>query len=260
MLENIRLERPLAVIDLETTGTDPQKDRIVEISVLKITPDGRQEHWTSRVNPEIAIPKEATAVHGITDADVVDEPRFEQVADAVLDLIDGCDLCGFNLKRFDLRMLYVESGRVGRMLRMDNRALIDPMEIFHRYEPRDLAAAVRMYLGREHDGAHSAAADVLATAEVLNAMLVKYPDLPHDVASLHQRFTDANTVDSSGFFVRIEGQLRFAIGKYRGQPLAVIAKTKPDYLQWMLNQAFFEDTKKLVRDALAKETEGPKLF
>jgi DNA polymerase-3 subunit epsilon len=252
MFKNLPLEKPLAVLDLETTGTDPQKDRIVEVGVLKIAPDGRQERRTWRINPGMPIPAEATAIHGISDADVAAAPRFEQVVDELLALLAGCDLCGFNLKRFDLRLLHVECGRAGRVLSLENRAIIDAMEIFHRYEPRDLAAAVRFYLGREHKGAHSAAADIEATAEVLDAMLARYADLPHSTAGLHQHFKEANAVDSSGCFIKVEGQLRFAFGKYRGQPLETIAATKPDYLEWMLAQAFFDDAKQLVREALAR--------
>jgi DNA polymerase-3 subunit epsilon len=125
------------------------------------------------------------------------------------------------------------------------------MEIFHRYEPRDLDAAVRFYLGRKHTGRHTAAGDVLATAEVLDAMVARYADLPRTVAGLHLHFIDRDRIDSDGFFIRTEGQLRFAKGKYRGQPLAVIAATKPDYLEWMLTQGLFEDTTALVRDALS---------
>jgi DNA polymerase-3 subunit epsilon len=251
MFKNLTLDRPLAVIDLETTGLDPQKDRIVELSVLKVSPRGRREQFTRRLNPGIPIPSEATAVHGICDADVAEEPHFEHVADSLLALLNGCDLCGFNLKRFDLRLLYAEFARVGRTLQLEGRALLDPMEIFHRCEPRNLTAAVRFYLGRDHAADHSAAGDVLATAEVLDAMLTRYVDLPRSVPALHQHFTDAGAVDPDGFFVRVEGQIRFAMGKHRGQPLDVIATTRPDYLEWMLAQSFFPDTKKLVRQALA---------
>ncbi len=252
LLNNLRLERPLAVLDLETTGTDPQKDRIVEASILKLWPAGRQERYTWRVNPGVPIPLGATAIHGIRDSDVATAPRFEQVADALLAFLEGCDLCGFNLKRFDLRMLYVECGRVGRTLPLEGRAIVDAMEIFHRCEPRDLAAAVRFYLGREHQGAHSAEADAEATAEVLDAMLARYGDLPRNVPGLHKHFKEANALDSDGCFVRVEGQIRFAFGKYRGQPLEVIAATKPDYLEWMLNQPFLDDTKQVVRAALER--------
>ena len=251
MLKNIALERPLAVIDLETTGADVKMDRIVEISILKIRPDAERIHRTRRLNPGRPIPPEATAVHGITNADVAGEPRFEQVADTLLAFLDGCDFCGFNLKRFDLRMLYGEVSRAGRRLVLEGRAIIDPMEIFHRQEPRNLAAAVRTYLGREHEGGHSAAGDVLATAQVLDAMMARYPELPRSVAGLHQHFVDADRIDSDGFFRRVEGEVRFLKGKHRGSPLASVATSDPGYLEWMLAQDFFEDTKTVIRDALA---------
>src|SRR5262249_37578711 len=154
-------------------------------------------------------------------------------------LLDDCDLCGFNLKRFDLPLLYTEFGRAGCSLPLDGRALIDPQEIFHAYEPRDLAAAVRFYLGREHEDDHTAAGDVLATAAVLDAMLARYADLPRDVAGLHAHFKDPDAVDAGGFFTRVAGQIRFAKGKHRGQPLDFIARTSPDYLDWMLGADFF---------------------
>jgi len=250
MLSNITLKRPLAVIDLETTGTDPQTDRIVEISVLKILPDGRRIHRTRRVNPGVPIPAGATAVHGITNADVAGEPGFQDLADSLLGFLEGCDLCGFNLKRFDLRVLYCEFRRAGRTFALEDRGIIDPMEIFHRYEPRNLAAAVRMYLGREYEGGHSASTDVLATAEVLDAMVARYRDLPRSVPELHRHFADSNSIDSDGFFRRVEGEVFFVKGKHRGAPLAAVATNHPDYLQWMLGQDFFEDTKAVVRKAL----------
>jgi DNA polymerase-3 subunit epsilon len=252
MFLNITLTRPLAVIDLETTGIDPQKDRIIEISILKILSAGQRIQRTRRLNPGVPIPPEATAIHGITDADVAGEPRFEQVADRLLAFLDGCDLCGFNLKRFDLRVLYCQFARAGRSLSLEGRALVDPMQIFHRCEPRDLPAAVRRYLGREHEGGHSAAADVMATAEVLDAMVARYADLPRTVAALHQHFADPERVDSDGFFRRVEGELRFLKGKHRGEPLSAVAATRPDYLEWMLTQTLFEDTKQVVRDALSR--------
>jgi DNA polymerase III subunit epsilon len=250
MFNNLKLERPLAVIDLETTGTDPQADRIVEISVLKVSPDGQRKHRTRRVNPGVPIPPEATAIHGITDADVADEPRFPSMAASLLALLDDCDFCGFNLKRFDLRMLHVEFGRAGLTLSLTGRAIVDPLEIFHARERRDLAAAVQFYCGREHEGGHQASADVLATADVLDAMLARYPDLPTTVAGLHQHFKNPNAVDSTGYFVRVGTQIRFAFGKHRGQPLETVARTKPDYLEWMLGQTFFDDTNVIVRNAL----------
>jgi DNA polymerase-3 subunit epsilon len=239
------------VLDLETTGVDPQTDRIVEVSVLKILPGGNRQHHTRRLNPGIPIPATATAIHGITDADVAGEPSFRQVATALEAFLRGCDLCGFNIKRFDLRLLYAEFQRAGVPFDLEGRALVDPQEIFHHFERRDLTAAVRFYLDRAHDEAHSAAADVLATAEVLDAMLGRYAELPRSAEDLHVHFKDPKAVDSNGKFVRVNNEIRFAFGKYKGQPLAVVARESPGYLRWMLSGDFFSDTKDLVRQALA---------
>lgn len=251
MFKNLVLDKPLAVIDLETTGTDPQSDRIVEFGILKVTADGCHSHCILRLNPEAPIPPAATEVHGITDDDVADKPRFADVADSLIAFLEGCDLCGFNLKRFDLRVLHAEFSRVGKPWSLRGRAIVDALEIFFAYEKRDLAAAVRFYCGREHENAHSAGGDVAATAEVLDAMLARYNDLPRTTAGLHQHFQDLNAVDSNGCFVRVAGQVRFAFGKHRGQPLDAVARAKPDYLTWMLAQDFFDDTKAVIRQALA---------
>jgi DNA polymerase-3 subunit epsilon len=250
MVNLLNLSRPFAVIDLETTGTDVRTARVVEISVLRMEPSAAKKQRTQRLNPGIPIPPDATAVHGISDDDVAGEPTFAQVAGKLAHFLDGCDLCWFNLKRFDLRVLYCEFQRAGVAFDLEGRAVIDPIEMFHQLEPRHLAAAVRFYLGRDHDGAHGAAADVTATAEVLDAMLVRYPDLPRTPAELHQRFQDPSAVDSDGFFNRIEGEVRFKKGKYRGQPLSAVARRDSGYLQWMLGQDFFDDTKAVVSAAL----------
>jgi DNA polymerase-3 subunit epsilon len=252
MFKHLVLHKPLLFLDLETTGTDTQTARIVEIGILKALPNGRQLRRNHRVNPGIPIPPEATAIHGITDADVANEPRFEQLAADLRSFFDGADLCGFNLKRFDLRVLYVEFSRAGQNLSMEGRAILDPMEIFHAREPRNLSAAVRFYCNREHEGAHAADADVLATADVLDAMLGRYTDLPRTVIGLDQHLKNPNAVDSAGNFIRIEDEIRFAFGKYRGQSLDAVARAKPDYLQWMLTQDFFDDTKAVVKDALRR--------
>jgi DNA polymerase-3 subunit epsilon len=252
MFKHLILHKPLVILDLETTGTDPQTDRIVEISILKALPNRRQEHRTNRINPGIPIPPGATAIHGINDTDVAKEPRFEQIACKLRTFLEGCDLCGFNLKRFDLRVLHAEFTRAGQTISLEGRAVLDPLEIFHARERRDLAAAVRFYCGREHQGTHAASADVLATAEVLDAMLARYADLPRTVADLHQHFKKPSAVDSAGNFIRVEGQIQFAFGKYRGQALDAVAEMKPGYLHWMLTQDFFSDTKAVVKDALLR--------
>jgi DNA polymerase-3 subunit epsilon len=252
MLKNISLAKPLAVIDLETTGTNPRFDRIVEISVLKLLPEGAYELRTRRLNPGMPIPPEATAVHGIADADVAGEPRFEQIAGGLLDFLNGCDLGGFNLKRFDLPLLRQEFARAGRSFSHEGLAIVDAMEIFHACEPRDLSAAVRFFLGREHERGHSAEADALATAQVLDAMLTRYAHLPRTVDELHQRFKDPDALDADRKFIRANGEIKFNFGVHRGQPLAEVARRKPDYLRWMLNEeSFREDAKAIVRQALA---------
>lgn len=256
MLTNLDLQRPLAVFDLETTGTDPATDRIVEISVLRLSPGGRKDLRTQRVNPGRPIPPEATAVHGISDMDVRGMPSFDEVARDYLAFLEGCDLCGFNIKRFDLRLLSVEFTRVGLGLPLEGRAIVDPLEIFHTHEKRDLSAAVRFYCGRDHDGAHAAEADVLATVAVLDAQIARYADLPKSVAGLHIHFRDPNSVDADGRFTKVNGELRFTFGKYRGQPLTEIARTKADYLEWMLKQDFFDDVKTIVRQALERTRNG----
>ena len=250
MFANIALEKPLAILDLETTGLDPQKDRIVEISILRVCPDGKSIQRTYRIDPGMPIPAEAAAIHGITDAEVAGEPEFAELAEELRALLEGCDLCGFNLKKFDLRMLQAEFTRVGRPLALEGRAIVDPLQIYHQRERRDLAAAVRFYLGREHEEAHSAAGDVLVTAKILDAMVVRYTDLPTSVVGLHRLYQDPACVDSDGFFRRVEGQIRFVKGKHRGEPLTEVARRWPSYLEWMLGQSFPEDTKSVVRDAL----------
>lgn len=183
-MKNLRLERPIVFVDLETTGTDPAFDRIVEIAVLRIESDGRSELRTRRVNPERPIPPEATAVHGIRDEDVREAPTFRRIARSLLAFIGDADLAGYNLRRFDLPLLERELRACRLDLELSRRQVVDVMTIFHKKEPRDLAAAVRFYLKREHEGAHGAEADVQAAAEVLDAQLAAYEDLPRTVDGL----------------------------------------------------------------------------
>ena len=190
MINNLRLDRPLAVIDLETTGTNTAADRIVEICVLKHHPGGDEEQLTRLLNPGIAIPKEATAIHGIADVDVADEPHFKEVGADLLSYLDGCNLCGYNIKRFDMRILVAEFRRAGLVFSLEGCAIIDPLEIFRRYEHATWRAAVRFYCGREHEEGHRAAADAQATVEVLDAMLGRYPELPRTVPGLHQHLSE----------------------------------------------------------------------
>ncbi len=250
MFRHLALQRPLAVIDLETTDTNPQTARIVEISVLRLSPSGDNVHRTRRVNPGVPIPAAATAIHGITDADVVNEPPFAAFAASLADFLTECDLCGFNLKRYDLLVLCEEFRGAEVEFSLESRAIIDPMQIYHAYEKRDLASAVRFYLSRDHLDAHTASADTLATAEILDAMVARYSDLPRDVAELHQQFTAHDAIDVDGHFVMDDGQVCLAFGKHRGKALAAVAQEDPGFLSWMIKKDFLADAKDIAARAL----------
>ncbi len=249
------LGRPLVFFDLETTGLRPSSDRIVELALIRVEPDGRVTERVRRFNPGIPIPTEATAVHGIRDEDVADEPPFAARARSLAELIDPCDLCGFNIRRFDLPMLLAEFSRAGIEFDPRSRRIVDVQMIFHRKEPRDLSAAVRFYLGRELEDAHSALADIRATAAILTAQLETYPDLPRDLAGLDE-FCDEiqpfeteldRWFDSAG-----GGPLVFKRGKHRGRTLEELAASESDYLRWMLGlDDLGDEVKTVVRQALA---------
>jgi DNA polymerase-3 subunit epsilon len=254
-MTNLSLARPLAFFDLETTGTDPSRDKIVEIAVVRVDPGGGRETRTRRINPERPIPPDATAVHGIRDEDVKDEPAFRQVARGLLDLLVDADLAGFNVHRFDVPLLDREFRDCGMDLALSGRRIVDAMTIFHRKEPRDLSAAVRFFLGREHAGAHGAEADVLASLDVLEAQLARYPDLPRSVDALNAwaNPVPAGAVDRTGKFVLKEGEIVFAFGKQRGKALREVARAQRDYLEWILKQDFPEDARQIVAQALRGE-------
>lgn len=248
----LRMNRPLIFFDLETTGTDPASDRIVEIAAIRLEPDGSRSSRCRRLNPERPIPRGASAVHGIRDEDVADCPTFKQVARSLLAFLEGADLAGFNVVRFDVPLLDRELRDAGCDLKLADRRIVDVMTIFHRQEPRDLTAAVRFFVGREHEGAHGAEADVEATIDVLAAQLERYDDLPDDVEGLDAwlRRVPANAVDAQGKFVREDGEVVFGFGKHQGRPLSEVARRHPDYLEWILGSDFPEDARSLVRDAL----------
>jgi DNA polymerase-3 subunit epsilon len=251
-LKNLELKRPLAFFDLETTGIDPATDKIVEICVVRAEPGGGMETKTRRINPERPIPPAATAIHGIRDEDVRDEPTFRQIARGLLDFLNGADLAGFNVRRFDAPLLDREFSDCGLDFRLAERRIVDAMTIFHRMEPRDLSAASRFYLERELVGAHGAEADVLATVEILDAQLTRYANLPRSVDELDLwgRGGGPGGVDLSGKFVWKDGEAVFRFGKHQGLPLRRVVREAPDYLEWILQSDFPPDTKALVRAAL----------
>lgn len=251
MNHTLQLTRPLAILDLETTGTSVLTDRIVEIAVLKLHPDGTSSSIRYLVNPEMPIPPSSTAVHGITDADVALEPTFKRLALRIREFIAGCDLAGYNVRRFDLPLLKKEFERTGSPLVESDAHVIDAQTIYHMREPRDLSAAYRYYCDREHTGAHGALADVEATAEILMAQIDRYDDLPKDIPSLeaavHPR--DPSWVDDEGKIIW-EGDLTVLnFGKHKGRDLRELVRKEPGYLEWVLGGEFHESTKRVIREA-----------
>lgn len=249
---HLSLTKPLAIIDLETTGLDIENDRIIEISALLIRPDGSQISKTRRVNPGIPIPAEATAVHGIRDADVAGEPRFSQIAASLLEFLADADFCGFNLRGFDVPLLVREFARAERLFSLEGRAIVDVMEIFKRKEPRDLAAAYLFYCGKRRDDLHAADADVQACAEILEGQLARYADLPREPAAIDALFRPP-WIDSEGKFAWRGGEAVLNFGRRRGQTLRAVAAEDPTYFEWMLNADFPEDAQEIARRVLRGE-------
>ena len=244
----LNLNRPMVFFDLETTGTNISTDRIVEISVVKVMPDGEQIVRTRRINPEMPIPADATAVHHITDEDVKDCPSFRQVAKSLREFMVGCDFCGFNSNRFDLPLLAEEFLRAGVEVDFFDKAkYVDVQNIFHKKEERTLVAAYRFYCGKELEAAHSANADTMATYEVLCAQLDKYGDLENSVEFLSEFSSRGKSADFAG---RIgydnEGKEIFTFGKYKGQRVEDIFAKEPSYYDWMMNGDFPQYTKRII--------------
>jgi DNA polymerase-3 subunit epsilon len=237
---------------LETTGVNTARDRIVEISVLKILPDGSKEEKTVRVNPGMLIPPGATKVHGITDEDVAGLPSFSHYSESLLAFFDGCDLGGFNAIKFDVPLLVAEFSRAGHSFDLEGRNVVDPMVIFHIYEPRDLTAAYQKYCGKTLEDAHTATADVRAAAEIFQAQVQLYPDLPKGMGELHEVCQRRNPdwIDDEGRLIQSEQGPLIAFGKYNGRTLYDLAAEDPDYLQWILSNDFSQEVRNLVADAL----------
>lgn len=251
MFDDFGMSRPLVFIDSECTGLNPYSDRIVELTLLKVLPGGAQDLRTRRINPEMPIPAAASAIHHIHDEDVKDEPTFKQYAKNLLEYLEDCDLAGFGINRFDLPILEAEFRRCGMVFSRQGRYVIDVMTIFHRLEPRDLAAAYRRYCGKELESAHKSEADVLAAFQVLQGQLSRHPELPKDIARLHSfcHPGESEWVDSGGKFVWCDGEAVLSFGRYQGRPLKEIAVVDPSYLRWVASSDFPEDTRTIARDA-----------
>lgn len=244
----LNLKRPIVFFDLETTGLDTAKDRIVEIAYLKVYPNGEEESHRYLINPERHIPEECTAVHGISDEDVKDKPTFRQKAREIEHDFMGCDIAGFNSNNFDIPMLMEEFMRVGVSPDFIERAdKVDVQVIFHKMEQRTLSAAYKFYCGKDHIDAHSALGDVVATYEVLQGQLDKYPQLVNDVKELAAMTTFVKRVDPSGRMIyNDKGVAVFNFGKFKGKEVVEVLKSNPGYYEWMMNSDFPEQTKQAL--------------
>ena len=251
---NLKLNRPIIFFDLETTGVDTTNDRIVEISMVRIEPDGTKQVKTRRINPEMPIPAEATAVHGITDEDVANEPTFRQIAKSLAKFIEGCDFGGFNSNRFDLPMLVEEFMRAEVDVDFKRRKYVDVQNIFHKKEQRTLVAAYKFYCDKDLENAHSAEADTLATYEILKAQLDMYPEtLKNDVAMLAEFSTRTRFLDYAGRIVlNDKEQPVINFGKHKGKLVEDVLRSEPSYYSWMMNGDFTLDTKKVLTEIKLK--------
>ena len=243
----LNLRRPLVFFDLETTGTNILRDRIVEISVVKVTPDGEREVKTSRINPEMHIPEESTAIHQITDEMVAQAPTFRQISKSLNQFFDDCDIAGFNSNKFDVPLLVEEFARAGINFDVNGRKFIDVQNIFHKMEQRTLVAAYRFYCGKELNGAHSANADTMATLEVLESQLDRYPDLKNDVDYLSEFSSGGRSLDLAGRIVLDDNDVPvFNFGKHKGRPVEDVLHREPSFYSWIMQGEFPKNTKDVL--------------
>lgn len=243
----LNLKRPLIFFDLETTGTNVLKDRIVEISYIKVTPDGDEFPKRFLVNPGMPIPAEATAVHHISDEEVRDKPTFAQLVDEIAGDFEGSDLAGYNSNRFDVPLLIEEFARANRPFSLLDRNIIDVQNIFYKKEPRTLVAAYRFYCNGDFDNPHSAENDTRATYEVFKAQIERYDDLENDMEFLAKYTRMGNSIDLSGRIVEgKDGQPEFNFGKHKGKKVADVFRTEPSFYKWMMEGDFARDTKDII--------------
>ncbi|MDE5943977.1 MAG: 3'-5' exonuclease [Rikenella sp.] len=244
----LKLKRPIIFFDIESTGVDPGKDHIVEISLIKVHPNGDEEVKTRRINPGVPIPAASTAIHGITDEDVKDCPTFAQIGRSLAEFIQGADLAGYNSNKFDIPILVEEFMRAGIEIDLHGKRFVDVQNIFHKMEQRTLAAAYKFYCGSEIENAHSAEADIRATYEVLKAQLDRYPDaLENDVEFLADFSRMSRNVDFAGRIALNEHDVPvFNFGKHKGRPVAEVFASEPSYYSWMMNGDFPRETKQVL--------------
>lgn len=245
----LKLKRPVVFLDIESTGINVAYDRIVEISLLKVSPNGKEQWMTTRVNPEMPIPPKVTAIHGITDNDVAESPAFREVAKKIALFLEGCDLAGYNAIKFDIPLLAEEFLRTDIDFNFRKRKYVDVQVIFHKKEQRTLAAAVQFYCSKELENAHSAEADAAATYEVLKAQLDRYGDLENDVEKLADFSKFNDIVDFAGRIIMDENGIEvFNFGKHKGRSVESVFEEEPSYYAWMMNGDFPLYTKKILTE------------
>lgn len=243
----LKLHRPICFFDLETTGIDVARDRIVEIAIFKVFPNGNKESKTWLVNPTIPIPPSSTAIHGISNEKVANEPTFKELAPHIHNMIKDSDLAGYNSDRFDIPLLAEELLRAEVDFDMKNRVAVDIQTIFHKKEERTLSAALKFYCGKALENAHSAEADTMATYEILKAQLERYEDLPNDIKALAEFTTRKKCVDFAGFIALNEhNQEIFTFGKNKGQLVEEVLEKEPGYYGWIQGADFPLYTKKVL--------------
>ena len=243
----LKLKKPICFFDLETTGINISKDRVVEISILKVFPNGTEESKTWLVNPEMDIPKEVVEIHGITNEKVANEPTFKRIAKDVHNMIKDADLGGFNSNRFDIPLLAEEMLRAGIDFDMKNRRSVDVQTIFHKMEQRTLTAAFKFYCDRSLEDAHSAEADTMATYEVLKAQLDRYDNLENDTRFLAEFSSRKKIADFAGFIAyNKQGEECFSFSKHKGKRVLEVLEKEPGYFGWLLNADFPLYTKKVL--------------
>ncbi len=244
----LELTRPLVVIDVETTGLNSQEDRIIEICITKIFPNGNEETFSSLINPDISIPTESTKIHGITDKDVKDEPGFKELAQKIFDFIDNCDLCGFEI-RFDLSFLESEFKRCGIHYSNVEKIILDVQHIYYKLEPRNLSTAYLKYCGKSLEKAHRANIDVTATIAVLKAQLEQNNILPRDILDLQKFCIDPSWIDDEGKLMWYNGEATINFGKHKGKNLKYMYQNEPGYFKWIIEKDFSPKVKDIIKGA-----------
>lgn len=245
---HIQLTRPMVFFDVETTGIQITQDRIVEIAMVKIMPDGTQKTKRKLINPEMPIPPAVTEVHGITNEMVAQAPTFKEAAAEIKQFLENCDLAGYNSNRFDIPILHQEMYRAGHDLQLSKRKSVDVQKIFHQMEPRTLSAAYKFYCNKNLENAHSAEADATATWEIFESQLTRYPQLGNTVDTVMKALGEDDLVDFARRFIRINSVVQFNFGKHKGRAVTEVFTIEPQYYDWIMKGDFAQDTKEKLHE------------